>query len=868
MTKITLSLILSLLCWNAIAQKLPDFKLIDSPGQLKVADSQITDKEGWTHFYNSVNNTILLSIHAGEANIGSIESGLTVTSGLLGSYGNNAQNLSTADYIEDTHKWLVMNRYWRIENAPQIDTTLRLRFYFNQKDIGDVSKSTRNEEEQVQKQEDLQFFTISEISTHPFTENAIKNGGKFTLFHAPGGAAPSCFYGRFNGWKYAELSVNSLKISGGGGIYIKPFDGKFKAEGFVKTPELMPLEGVEILEKDKVVAVTDANGYYQVEGLVKNENYIFKPRLSKQADRGVTVLDMVYLQRGLKKTKLLKDPWMQIAADANYSDYLTASDLVKIRDAILHEDSTFAGNGAWQFVTQGFQFPSYGDPFKTGMPESHSVSKITSDVKNLNFTAIKTGDLVDAKDFPNKPPLDINPVFILEDQVSCGTGDTVTIALKVKEFRRVMGFQFSLQWDEDMLQFLGASDFQLSGLDENSFTFRYRNEGKLGLAWTTVSNRGTSVKDNTEICQIKFLVNGKNGDYSRIEFKEYPTPIQILRDNFSSANTLLSVGSIKIDNQSPLQMVDTEVSNISCFGENNGSIQFNIKGGSGNYGYKWSNNSTTASLTNLDGGTYNVTVYDSENCPLVSDDFTVVAPEKLRMAGSQVFPISCPGATDGRIEIRVMGGTPPYSFNWSSGATTQNIKKLAQGNYNLTITDSQNCEDYAQFTIENPGEVLLSLSVSDETRAGSSDGAIRVNNIIGGTPPHSYKWQNGETENTISQLTAGAYSVTIYDDEGCENELKFTITDEGNTSDNFIVNVQEEPIKGGKPAYLNIESPKNQNIGFKMFDMRSKQIKNESIALLRGNNRHYFMAPMEEGTYLLQILPSTGGVQSLRFAVK
>jgi len=54
------------------AQQLPDFKIIDSPGQLKIADSQITDKEGWTHFYSSSNNEILLSVHAGEANIGSI----------------------------------------------------------------------------------------------------------------------------------------------------------------------------------------------------------------------------------------------------------------------------------------------------------------------------------------------------------------------------------------------------------------------------------------------------------------------------------------------------------------------------------------------------------------------------------------------------------------------------------------------------------------------------------------------------------------------------------------------------------------------------------------------------------------------------
>lgn len=867
MTRTYLLLLTLLFAVPVLGQNIPDFKIINSPGQLKAADSQVKDSEGWTHFYNSADNVLLLSVHGGEANIGSIEKGLSVTSGLLGSYGNGGQDLSSADYIEDTHRWFVMNRYWRIDNAPQIDTTLRVRFYFNQKDIEDIRKVTAPLEEKIRRQEDLEFFTVSNISTHPFTENALRNGGKFTLHHPPGGAAPTCTFGRFKGWKYVELSVSSLKISGGGGKYIKPFDGRFRVTGFVKTRSLEPLEGVEILEKGKVVAKTDANGFYQVEGLVKNESYTFKPRLSAQADRGVTVLDMVYLQRGLKKTKLLQDPWLQIAADANYSDYLTASDLVKMRDAILHQDSTFAGNGAWRFVTQGYEFPSYGDPFKAGMPQSQSVSKIKEDRENLNFTAIKTGDLVRSADFPNKPPLDINPVFTLADEISCGTGDTVSVALTVDEFRRVMGFQFSIQWDDDILQFLGASDFQLSGLDANSFTMRYRNDGRLGLAWTTVSQRGTSVKDGTAICRLNFLVNGKNGESSRVEFKEYPTPIQILRDNFSSANTLLSRGSIKIDNQSPLMIIDQEFQNITCKGERDGSISFKIKGGSGKYGYKWNTGQRTPDLSGLSAGTYKVTVYDEENCPYVSEDFVVTEPRELRMAGSQVFPISCPGASDGRIEIRVIGGTEPYSFNWSHGADTRNIKSLSAGKYSLTISDAQGCTEYATFNIDNPGEVFVGLSLSNETANGRLDGAIRINKVIGGTPPYSYKWQDGSKENQRSALAAGDYAVTITDAEKCRNELSFGIL-RGEETQNFKVNLQNTPIEQGKPAYITIQSPIVQNVGVKLFDSRSKQVRNESLALLRGSNTHYFTTPREKGTYLLQILPSTGGVQSLRFAVK
>lgn len=851
------------------AQQLPDFKIIDSPGQLKIADSQITDKDGWTHFYSSSNNEILISIHGGEANIGSIKDGLAITSGLLGNYGKFAQDLTTADYVEDTHRWFVFNRYFRMERAPEIDTTLRIRFYFNEKDINDIGNSITELEEKATKPEDLNFFTISDINTHPFTESAKKNGGTFTLHHPPKGAAPTWFPGLFSGWKYAEMSVNSLNISGGGGKYIKPFDGRFTATGFVKTRDGESLEGVEILEKGNVVATTDANGFYEVDGLVKNENYKFSARLNAQASRGVTVLDMAYLKRGLKKTRLLKDPWMQIAADANYSDFLTASDMSKMRDAILHTDTTFAGNGAWQFVTKGYEFPGYGDPFKVGIPESHAVNQVKEDIKNLDFTAIKTGDLVSTEKFPNKPPLDINPVFELSDEVSCGTGDTVLVDLTVKEFRRIMGFQFSIHWDENILQFLGASDFNLSGLDKNSCGFRYRNEGKLGMAWTTISQRGSSVKDGTVICQLKFLANGKNGETTRLEFGEYPSKIEILRDNFSAANTLLSVGSVVIDNQSPLQLADIDIRNISCAGEKNGAINLNVKGSNGNYRMKWSNGSDASYLTNLSGGKYNVTVYDSEACPLVSEDFVINDPQKLRMGGSQNFPITCPGANDGRINIRVLGGTEPYSFTWSNGAITQNIRGLSAGNYDLTITDVEGCHSFEKFKMESQGDIFLGISLSDETTTKGNDGAVRINKIFGGTDPYLYEWSNGGSTNGIEGLQAGNYAVTIYDNEGCENELTFEIKNiNDNVPQTFTFDIQSETVVHGETTYFKIVSPINQNVGFKLFDMRSKQIKKESLSLLRGNNTHYFKAPEEEGTYLLQILPSTGGVQSLRVAVK
>lgn len=867
MKQIILYSFFCLLAFAAKGQQLPNFTIIDSPGQLKFADKQITDDDGWTHFYNSARNELLLSIHKGAANIGSLEKGMKVTAGLLGSYSKQGQDLTDADYVEDKHRWFVMNRYFRIENAERIDTTLRLRFYFSQKDIDDINTSIQHLEEKAKKQEDLQFFTVSDIRVHPLSENIIKKKGKFRIFHPPGGAAPTCKFGNFKGWKYVELRVPSLQVSGGGGKMIKPFNGKYNANGFVKTQLGKPLEGVEIVESDLVLATTDANGYYQIQGLEEKKDYKFSPRLKKNGVLGVSVLDMVYLQNGLRKKRLLKDPWLQIAADANYSESLTNSDLIKMRDAILHQDTLFTGKGGWQFVTQGYEPPR--NPFKSGLPSTYVVNNLSSDLENVNFVGIKVGDVAEQKDFPNKPKLDINPTFELTEVVGCGAGDTVSVDLRVTEFRRVMGFQFSMSWDEDLLQFIGATDFNLSGLDKNSFTYRYRNEGKLAVAWLTPSPRGTSIKDETIICRLQFVVNGKDGDFTRIEFSEYPAHFEVIRENLSAGNTLLTVGGVAIENKSTLEIEDIVTQDITCMGERNGAIGLKVKGGSGKYGYHWSNGSTTPQIDKLRKGKYNVTIYDSESCPYVSDMIEIKEPNPLQLSNSDVKPMSCPGENDGKIELRVIGGTEPYQYQWSHGPQKRNLKNLSFGSYTVTISDAAGCKLERTFDIANPGEVVVGLSVSNESDMGSNDGSIRVNNVMGGTPPFSYKWSNGEKSEGIMNLVAGQYNLTVKDSKGCLNEFPITLENlNGKATDKFDIIPQKESIRVGQPAFIRIISPKDQRATVKLFNSKSKQIYSVILNLLRGENTIYLTAPEEAGTYLLQVLPLEGGVQSLRIVVK
>ncbi|MFN4081690.1 MAG: choice-of-anchor L domain-containing protein, partial [Saprospiraceae bacterium] len=136
------------------------------------------------------------------------------------------------------------------------------------------------------------------------------------------------------------------------------------------------------------------------------------------------------------------------------------------------------------------------------------------------------------------------------------------------------------------------------------------------------------------------------------------------------------------------------VNNVSCFGQNNGSITTTTTGGIAPYQYVWSGPvnipNNTQNPNNLPAGTYNVTMTDSNNCSLVRT-FTITAPQALSTSVDSIAGVNCASPNGGGIFINVGGGTPGYTYQWSHGANVQNPQNLPQGNYQVTVTDANGC---------------------------------------------------------------------------------------------------------------------------------------------------------------------------------
>src|SRR6185436_7183705 len=110
------------------------------------------------------------------------------------------------------------------------------------------------------------------------------------------------------------------------------------------------------------------------------------------------------------------------------------------------------------------------------------------------------------------------------------------------------------------------------------------------------------------------------------------------------------------------------VTNVSCNGGSNGSVVITPSGGTFPY-------SITPSQTNLAAGSYNFTVTDANGCTLVVP-ITISEPTAIFASASSINS-SC-GNSNGAINLSAGGGISPYSFNWSNGATTQNISAVLQ----------------------------------------------------------------------------------------------------------------------------------------------------------------------------------------------
>ena len=211
-------------------------------------------------------------------------------------------------------------------------------------------------------------------------------------------------------------------------------------------------------------------------------------------------------------------------------------------------------------------------------------------------------------------------------------------------------------------------------------------------------------------------------------------------------------------------LVDLTATHISCSGLVDGSVNSTISGGTIPYTYLWETGETTDSLINLSAGTYTLTVQDSIGCVIV-ESITVYEPEELAVS-FDVNHVLCNGETNGNITATIIGGSSPYTCNWSNGDLDENNNGLSVGTYTLTVSDINLCQMVDSVIISQPEIISISSVVSDVLCNGNSTGGIDIS-VVGGISPYYFEWSNGATTEDLSHELAGIYELTVSDENAC-----------------------------------------------------------------------------------------------------
>ena len=245
----------------------------------------------------------------------------------------------------------------------------------------------------------------------------------------------------------------------------------------------------------------------------------------------------------------------------------------------------------------------------------------------------------------------------------------------------------------------------------------------------------------------------------------------------TDANGCTSVQTASLSNSDGPGLV-INGTNETCT-DANGSITLDITGGTPT-SIDWNDNSLDGieDPTGLSAGTYSVTVTVG-GCPAVASITLTDTPSHTLMSS---FTDETCGDANGTIDLTVMGGVPPYQFDWSDNSLDgmEDPTGLSAGTYNVTVTDATLCEQMTTIMIPNQVGPMLVATPTNET-CTSANGAVDLM-VNGGTPPYQFDWDvdgtgdNNDMEDLVG-VGAGTYNVTVIDANGCTANTSAMVTD-------------------------------------------------------------------------------------------
>jgi len=279
--------------------------------------------------------------------------------------------------------------------------------------------------------------------------------------------------------------------------------------GLIATEEGDAVEDVEVTLTGGTnfteTYVTEEDGMYEFINLPEGANYMIDPYSNEFPMNGVSTYDLVLISKHILEIEMLDSPYKMIAADVNRSGSITTFDMVELRKMILFINTEFPNNDSWRFVDANFVFPFADNPFATAFPELVNINGLTG-VEMHDFVGVKVGDvnntvvannLLGADDRTFNGELSFNVKDILMEE-----GETYEVEFSSNDFNAIAGYQYTLNFDTDLLEFVDVNAGDLTGMSNANFGLSLLNKGAITTSW--MSEHAVSMDEGANLFRITF----------------------------------------------------------------------------------------------------------------------------------------------------------------------------------------------------------------------------------------------------------------------------------------------------------------------------------------------------------------------------
>jgi len=246
-------------------------------------------------------------------------------------------------------------------------------------------------------------------------------------------------------------------------------------------------------------------------------------------------------------------------------------------------------------------------------------------------------------------------------------------------------------------------------------------------------------------------------------------------------------------------------------------------------------------------------VKDANNC--VINVYRFVNEPALINLAANISDVTCAGGDNGSVLVTVTGGYAPYSYDWSNNSVGALNANLSAGSYSLTVTDNNGCSGSQIYVVDEPNSPLvLNANITDASSISAANGAIDIT-ITGGTSPYSYEWSNGSTSADLTELSPGAYLITVTDANNCSLATTFVVDVSSGVEYLEDIRLEVYPNPSNEVIHISVENEKINQL--KLFSITGQVLLDERV----DDKAHSIsVSSFAAGTYYLEVILESGQI--------